>query len=22
ARPEHLVRLTWYVVDVEEYLAN
>jgi len=22
ARPEHLVRLTWYVVDIEEYLAN
>ena len=22
ARPEHLVRLTWYVVDFEEYLAN
>jgi enamine deaminase RidA (YjgF/YER057c/UK114 family) len=22
ARPEHLVRLTWYVVDVDEYLAN
>src|SRR5947209_3414533 len=22
AQPEHLVRLTWYVVDVEEYLAN
>ena len=22
ARPEHLVRLTWYVVDMEEYLAN
>jgi enamine deaminase RidA (YjgF/YER057c/UK114 family) len=22
ARPDHLVRLTWYVVDVEEYLAN
>ena len=21
-RPEHLVRLTWYVVDIEEYLAN
>src|SRR5580698_9367591 len=21
-RPEHLVRLTWYVVDMEEYLAN
>jgi enamine deaminase RidA (YjgF/YER057c/UK114 family) len=21
ARPEHLVRLTWYVVDMEEYLA-
>jgi enamine deaminase RidA (YjgF/YER057c/UK114 family) len=20
--PEHLVRLTWYVVDIEEYLAN
>src|SRR5438067_7842773 len=20
ARPEHLVRLTWYVVDIEEYL--
>ena len=20
--PEHLVRLTWYVVDMEEYLAN
>jgi enamine deaminase RidA (YjgF/YER057c/UK114 family) len=22
ARPEHLVRLTWYVVDVDEYLAS
>jgi enamine deaminase RidA (YjgF/YER057c/UK114 family) len=22
ARPEHLIRLTWYVVDIEEYLAN
>ena len=22
ARPEHLVRLTWYVVDIDEYLAN
>ena len=22
ARPEHLVRLTWYVVDMEVYLAN
>ena len=22
ACPEHLVRLTWYVVDIEEYLAN
>jgi enamine deaminase RidA (YjgF/YER057c/UK114 family) len=22
ARPEHLLRLTWYVVDIEEYLAN
>jgi enamine deaminase RidA (YjgF/YER057c/UK114 family) len=22
AKPEHLVRLTWYVVDMEEYLAN
>ena len=22
AEPSHLVRLTWYVVDVEEYLAN
>jgi enamine deaminase RidA (YjgF/YER057c/UK114 family) len=22
ARPEHLARLTWYVVDMEEYLAN
>ena len=22
ARPDHLVRLTWYVVDIEEYLAN
>ena len=22
AMPEHLVRLTWYVVDMEEYLAN
>jgi enamine deaminase RidA (YjgF/YER057c/UK114 family) len=22
ARPEHLVRLTWYVVDIEAYLAN
>src|SRR5258707_10831275 len=22
ARPQHLLRLTWYVVDMEEYLAN
>lgn len=22
ARPEHLVRLTWYVTDKKEYLAN
>ena len=22
AKPEHLVRLTWYVVDMEQYLAN
>jgi enamine deaminase RidA (YjgF/YER057c/UK114 family) len=22
AKPGHLVRLTWYVVDMEEYLAN
>ncbi|MBN9008215.1 MAG: RidA family protein [Rhizobiales bacterium] len=22
ALPEHLVRLTWYVVDMDEYLAN
>jgi enamine deaminase RidA (YjgF/YER057c/UK114 family) len=22
AGPEHLVRMTWYVVDVEEYLAD
>ncbi|MBR0833271.1 RidA family protein [Bradyrhizobium manausense] len=22
ARPEHLVRLTWYVVDLDEYLTN
>ncbi len=22
ARPEHLVRLTWYVVDIEEYLGS
>jgi len=22
ARPEHLVRLTWYVIDMEEYLAS
>jgi enamine deaminase RidA (YjgF/YER057c/UK114 family) len=22
ARPEHLVRLTWYVVDMDEYLVN
>ena len=22
AGPKHLVRLTWYVVDIEEYLAN
>jgi enamine deaminase RidA (YjgF/YER057c/UK114 family) len=22
ARPEHLVRLTWYVVDIEEYQAK
>lgn len=22
ARPDHLVRLTWYVVDLEEYISN
>lgn len=22
ARPEHLLRLTWYVVDMDEYLTN
>jgi enamine deaminase RidA (YjgF/YER057c/UK114 family) len=22
ARPEHLVRLTWYVVDMDEYFAS
>jgi enamine deaminase RidA (YjgF/YER057c/UK114 family) len=22
AKPEHLIRLTWYVVDMEEYLSN
>ncbi|MBW7973733.1 RidA family protein [Bradyrhizobium sp. BR 10289] len=22
ARPEHLVRLTWYVVDMDEYVSN
>jgi enamine deaminase RidA (YjgF/YER057c/UK114 family) len=22
AKPEHLVRLTWYVVDMDEYLGN
>src|SRR5689334_2277331 len=22
ARPDHLVRLTWYVVDMDEYLSN
>jgi enamine deaminase RidA (YjgF/YER057c/UK114 family) len=22
AQPEHLMRLTWYVVDMDEYLAN
>jgi enamine deaminase RidA (YjgF/YER057c/UK114 family) len=22
AGPEHLLRLTWYVVDIDEYLAN
>jgi enamine deaminase RidA (YjgF/YER057c/UK114 family) len=22
ARPEHLVRLTWYVVDMDDYLSN
>jgi enamine deaminase RidA (YjgF/YER057c/UK114 family) len=22
AEPRHLVRLTWYVVDIEDYLAN
>ena len=22
ARPEHLVRMTWYVIDMEEYLAS
>lgn len=22
ARPQHLVRLTWYIVDMDEYLAN
>jgi enamine deaminase RidA (YjgF/YER057c/UK114 family) len=21
-RPEHIVRLTWYVVDIDDYLAN
>ena len=22
AGPQHIVRLTWYVVDIEDYLAN
>jgi len=22
AKPEHLVRLTWYVIDMDEYLAS
>jgi enamine deaminase RidA (YjgF/YER057c/UK114 family) len=22
AKPEHLMRLTWYVVDIDEYLDN
>ena len=22
AQPEHIVRMTWYVVDMDEYLAN
>src|SRR5512142_1727313 len=22
AKPEHLVRLTWYVVDIEEYMGS
>lgn len=22
ARPDHLVRLTWYVVDMDEYISN
>jgi enamine deaminase RidA (YjgF/YER057c/UK114 family) len=22
AQPQHLVRLTWYVVDIDDYLAN
>lgn len=22
AKPEHLVRLTWYVIDIEEYMGN
>jgi enamine deaminase RidA (YjgF/YER057c/UK114 family) len=22
AKPEHLVRLTWYVVDIEEYMSS
>ena len=22
ARPEHLVRLTWYVIDIEEYMGS
>jgi enamine deaminase RidA (YjgF/YER057c/UK114 family) len=22
AKPEHIVRLTWYVVDIDDYLAN
>jgi enamine deaminase RidA (YjgF/YER057c/UK114 family) len=22
ARPDHLVRLTWYVVDMDEYVSN
>jgi enamine deaminase RidA (YjgF/YER057c/UK114 family) len=22
AQPEHLVRLTWYIVDMDEYLSN
>ncbi|MEZ0168103.1 RidA family protein [Microvirga sp. TS319] len=22
AKPQHLIRLTWYVVDIDDYLAN